>query len=111
MIGIHCLKCRAGYFPTYRERYDQFLRAYFPRVPPPSNAALFRDLTALGCQLAEAHLLRPNAVSDSPASFPVPGDNAVAPGYPKYAPPNTATAAGRVYINPTQYFAGIAPEV
>ena len=98
--------------PTYRERYDQFLRADFPRVPPPSDVALFRDLAALGRQLSEAHLLRPHAVSDPPASFPIPGDNLIAPGYPKYTPPNADNnAAGRVYINPTQYFAGITPEV
>ena len=98
--------------PTYRERYDQFLRADFPRVPPPGDATMFRELAGLGRQLVDAHLLRPDAVSDSPASFPVPGDNTVAPGYPKYAPPdNGHDQAGRVYINSSQYFAGITPQV
>ena len=98
--------------PTYRERYDQFLRTDFPRVPPPVNGALFRELAGLGRRLVDAHLLRPNAVSDSPANFPVQGDNAVAAGYPKYAPPDAdSDEAGRVYINRSQYFAGITPEV
>ncbi len=97
--------------PTYRERYDQFLRADFPRVPLPGNVALFRELAGLGRRLVDAHLLRPDAVGDSPAGFPVPGDNVVAPGYPKYAPVAADGDAGRVYINRSQYFAGIAPEV
>ena len=97
--------------PTYRERYDQFLRADFPRVPLPGNVALFRELAGLGRRLVDAHLLRPGAVGDSPAGFPVPGDNVVAPGYPKYAPAADNGDAGRVYINRSQYFAGIAPQV
>ena len=98
--------------PTYRERYDQFLRADFPRVPPPGNVDLFRELSGLGRRLVDAHLLRPDAVSGSPASFPMPGDNVVAAGYPKYVPPNADNDdAGRVYINRSQYFAGVAPEV
>ena len=98
--------------PTYRERYDQFLRADFPRVPPPTDAGLFRELAYLGRRLVDAHLLHPDAVSDSPASFPVPGDNVVAAGYPKYAPPDAGNdEACRVYINRNQYFAGVSPAV
>ena len=98
--------------PTYRERYDQFLRADFPRVPPPGNMDLFRELSGLGRRLVDTHLLRPDAVNDSPANFPVSGDNVVAAGYPRYAPPDADNDdAGRVYINRNQYFAGVAPEV
>ena len=96
--------------PTYRERYDQFLRADFPRVPLPGNAVLFRELAGLGSLLVEAHLLRFDAVSTPPVSFPVPGDNVVAAGYPKYTP-GDADDDGRVYINRSQYFAGVAPAV
>ena len=98
--------------PTYRERYDQFLRADFPRVPPPGNVDLFRELSSLGRRLVDAHLLRPDAVNDSPANFPVSGDNVVAAGYPRYAPPDADNDdTGRVYINRSQYFAGVTPEV
>ena len=96
--------------PTYRERYDQFLRADFPRVPPPSDAALFRELAGLGRRLVRAHLLHSDAPSDSLVSFPVAGDNVVARGYPKYSP-GDADDQGRVYINRSQYFTGITPEV
>ena len=98
--------------PTYRERYDQFLRADFPRVPPPGNVDLFRELSGLGRRLVDTHLLRPDAVNDSPANFPVSGDNVVAAGYPRYAPPDADNDdTGRVYINRSQYFAGVTPEV
>ena len=96
--------------PAYRERYDQFLRADFPRVPPPGGVVLFCDLAELGRLLVDTHLLRSDAVSTSPTSFPIPGDNVVAPGYPKYTP-GDADDNGRVYINRSQYFAGVAPAV
>ena len=96
--------------PRYRERYDQFLRADFPRVPPPDSVGLFRELADLGSRLVETHLLRSDAVSATSVSFPVPGDNVVAAGYPKYAP-GDADDDGRVYINASQYFAGVAPAV
>ncbi len=96
--------------PTYRGRYNQFLRADFPRVPPPGNVTMFRELAGLGLRLVEAHLLRSEPVSATPVSFPVPGDNVVAAGHPKYAP-GDADDDGRVYINTSQYFAGVAPPV
>ena len=43
---------------AYRERYDQFLRADFPRVPLTRDLELFRALVALGRRLVDAHLLR-----------------------------------------------------
>ena len=50
--------------------------------------------------------------------FPVAGSNSVERGYPKYLPPGEAEpgtgeplADGRIYINETQYFEGVLPEV
>ena len=112
--------------PTYRERYDQFLRADFPRVPLVDDLELFRTLVDLGGRLTRAHLLE-SAPSGQPAvSFPAPGDNVVEKGYPKYYEPgetppleNQPITKGRVYISANarrggkrgQYFEGIAPEV
>jgi predicted helicase len=42
--------------PQYRERYAEFLKIDFPRVPYP-DPATFRPLVALGGQLRELHLL------------------------------------------------------
>ena len=112
--------------PTYRERYDQFLRADFPRVPLVDDVELFRVLVELGGQLTRAHLMEFSLSSQPAVSFPVPGDNVTDKGYPKYYAPGETPLGetapveqGRVYISATakggnkrgQYFEGIAPEV
>ena len=46
------------YSPTYRERYYDFLKYDFPRVPLPQDLGQFRTLAALGQQLIDWHLLK-----------------------------------------------------
>jgi hypothetical protein len=46
---LHC--------PTYRERYFEFLRSDFPRLPLIGNLELFRELSSLGGELTALHLL------------------------------------------------------
>jgi hypothetical protein len=110
--------------PGYRARYAEFLKIDFPRVPLTSDPALFDALVALGAELVDWHLLRRSDRAAEPR-YPVnlqntdpATHNRVTPGYPKYLPPNapepgtgTPLAEGRVYLNPAQYFAGVAPEV
>ena len=79
-------------------------------MPLTSDAALFRRLCALGQELVALHLLESPAVQQSITRYPSAGDNTIAKGYPKYTPP-IGQEAGRVYINKTQYFSGIAPEL
>ncbi|HEX9430655.1 MAG TPA: type ISP restriction/modification enzyme, partial [Candidatus Bathyarchaeia archaeon] len=42
---------------AYRERFSEFLRSDFPRIPLTSNASLFRSLCDLGEQLIAQHTL------------------------------------------------------
>lgn len=44
--------------PAYRERYAEFLRIDFPRIPFPEAAEEFERLSALGWGLVQAHLER-----------------------------------------------------
>ncbi len=44
--------------PIYRTRYVEFLRIDFPRVPFPESADDFDQLSELGWELVQAHLLR-----------------------------------------------------
>jgi predicted helicase len=44
--------------PTYRERYREFLRIDFPRIPFPEERTDFEALSALGWDLVQKHLLR-----------------------------------------------------
>ncbi|MGI8589256.1 MAG: type ISP restriction/modification enzyme [Chloroflexia bacterium] len=101
--------------PSYRARYAEFLKIDFPRLPLTSDLPLFRTLAALGADLVARHLLTKQAPDPDLARYPVPGPNKVESGYPKYVAPVAGDAAsphpGRVYINPTQYFDGVSPEV
>ena len=78
----------------------------FPRLPLTSDPALFRQLCGLGAELTALHLMERDAPAI--ASYPVAGTNRV--DAVRYAEP-TAAAPGRVWINATQYFQGIPPEV
>lgn len=87
--------------PSYREKYKEFLKIDFPRVPYPKDQRQFIDLVALGSQLREIHLLESPVVEKYITKYPIDGDNIVTK--PVYKD-------GNVYINETQYFANV-PEV
>ena len=112
--------------PAYRERYDQFLRSDFPRVPIPDTPDMFRALASVGQRLTDAHLMNSNAPSPSPIGFPVTGDNIIEKAHPKYYAPGekppgvrSPLERGRVYISKNnrrsgkrgQHFDGLAPEI
>ena len=86
----------------------------FPRLPLTENVALFRQLTALGAELAALHLLRKDG-PDAP-NFPAAGTNAVeavryiAPGGELPVKADGWARRGRVYLNAHQYFDGVPPE-
>ncbi len=92
--------------PTYRERYAEFLKIDFPRLPLTSDVELFAALVKLGAELVGLHLMKSPGLSNFISSFDIEGDNEVARGHPKYV-----EAKQRVYINKTQYFGGVAPEI
>ena len=84
--------------PTYREKYKEFLKIDFPRVPYPKDAETFWRLVALGGELRQIHLLESPVVNKFITGYPVTGDNAVVK--PEYK-------NGSVYINPEQYFSDV----
>lgn len=81
--------------PSYREKYKEFLKIDFPRVPYPEDAAQFWKLVALGGQLRGIHLLESPDVEQFITTYPEGGSNTVEK--PLYKD-------GRVYINDGQYF-------
>ena len=88
--------------PSYRERYAEFLKIDFPRVPLTSSLELFRTLTAHGETLVALHLME--RVGSPISSYPVDGDNVV----DKVSfTENEDGKTGRVYINKTQHFDGV----
>jgi len=92
--------------PTYRQRYAEFLKLDFPRLPLTSDVSLFEALVQLGAELVDLHLMKSAKLLDFVTTFDVDGDNEVARGYPKYS-----EAAQRVAINKTQFFGGVSPEI
>ncbi|KAF5431907.1 putative helicase [Candidatus Methanophagaceae archaeon] len=92
------------YSPTYRKRYEEFLKIDFPRVPLPLDLEKFKNLSALGKELVELHLLRHPSLSETEIGFPVSGLNTVEKV--RYEEENR-----RVYFNKEQYFEGISKAV
>ena len=99
------------YSPTYRERYYDFLRYDFPRIPLPQDIDRFRTLAALGQRLMDWHLLKDGSrlqVALTGRSTPTrhrfegEGDGVV--GRVRYVD-------GQVWINPSQYFTDVPIEV
>lgn len=86
--------------PTYREKYKEFLKIDFPRVPAPTQEE-FERMVPLGRQLRELHLMKAPSLGDYDTTFPVAGDNLVE---------TVKCDAGKVWINGTQYF-GNVPEL
>ena len=88
--------------PAYRERYKEFLKIDFPRVPSPADAAQFRKLAAIGAELRALHLLESPRLDNPPFTFPIAGDNVV--NKPMFK-------NGQVWINKTQYVGNVPEEV
>jgi predicted helicase len=81
--------------PTYREKYKEFLKIDFPRVPYPKDKETLWKLVKLGGEIRQIHLLESFKVEEFITSYPVGGDNIVV--NPKYK-------ENKVYINDTQHF-------
>ena len=63
--------------PTYRQRYAEFLKIDFPRVPLTSNDQLFKDLGAKGQALVDLHLMKSKKLNKLITKMSGDGDNAV----------------------------------
>ena len=85
--------------PNYREKYKEFLKIDFPRVPYPKDASTFWQLIKLGGELRQIHLLESPIVESYITQYPIDGDNIV--DKIKY---HDDSGVGKVYINETQYF-------
>lgn len=87
--------------PSYREKYKEFLKIDFPRVPYPEDQETFWQLVKLGGEIRQIHLLESPKVEEYITQYPIDGDNEVVkPIYKE----------GKVYINATQYFDNV-PEI
>ncbi len=86
--------------PSYREKFKEFLKIDFPRIPYPKDKEIFKKFVKLGTELRLLHLLESPKVSQFITTYPVAGDNEVE---------KVLFKNGKVYINDEQYF-GNVPE-
>lgn len=84
--------------PTYREKYKEFLKIDFPRVPYPKDAKSFWKLVEKGKAIRELHLLESPLLEHRITQYPIAGTNQV--GKVRYED-------GKVYINESQYFSNV----
>lgn len=85
---------------AYRQRYAEFLKSDFPRIPYPKDRKTFHALAEYGNALRKLHLMESEKLNDLVTTYPVDGDHEVKkPRFDK----------GKVWINETQYF-GNVPE-
>ncbi|MEQ8281373.1 MAG: type ISP restriction/modification enzyme [Parvibaculum sp.] len=88
---------------VYREKYNEFLRTDFPRVPFPDERSDFELLSTLGWELAQSHLLQ--EVPDLGFGlYRGKGDHEVVK--PHYVPAEKA-----LYINEKQSFAPVPENI
>lgn len=92
------------YSKSYREKYNEFLKTDFPRIPFTDDYDKFQQLSELGNELIEAHTLNKDYSNSSIARYPVEGDNLV--DKIKYDADNQ-----RIYINKSQYWENVPKDV
>ena len=90
--------------PTYRERYVEFLKTDFPRLPLTSDLKLFRWLAAKGAELVALHLMESPKLNNFSTTFPLKGDDVV-------EKVQFTDNDKRVWINARQYFGGVPKTV
>ena len=92
--------------PTYREKYNAFLKTGFPKVTYPKNQNTFWQLVKLGSEIRQLHLLESPKVEEPITNYRGEGDNIITRKITKsdigYEP--TTDTHGKVWINDTQYF-------
>lgn len=79
----------------YREKYKEFLKIDFPRVPFPKDTQTFRKLVKLGTELRKTHLLESDKVEQYRTTYEISGNNTIE---------KIAYKEGKVWINKEQYF-------
>ncbi len=92
------------YSNIYREKYAEFLKIDFPRVPFTSDQALFIKMAELGKALVDLHLLDSPALDSPLAKYQGGGTN------DRVEKIVYKENEQRIYINKDKYFEGVTPE-
>lgn len=90
------------YANIYREKYAEFLKSDFSRIPFTHDKSMFKEMAKLGEELAAIHLLKSPHLDKTFSKFEISGDNVVK---------KVQYTGGNVFINDSQYFSNIPTEV
>ncbi|GAA8164730.1 hypothetical protein HpKG12_04260 [Helicobacter pylori] len=104
------------YSPNYRKRYEEFLKADFPKILFTKNKDLFRALSLLGIELIGLHVLNQESLNHS---FEKLKDKTIGESCYKEAhdrnpiikKPSHNEPEKRLYINHSAYFRGVSQEI
>jgi len=93
------------YSNVYRERYAEYLKIDFPRIPFTKDTQLFKQMAGYGKAIADLHLMQSSELDTPIAKYQGKSDN------DRVEHVSYDVAQGRIYINQDKYFEGISPEV
>ncbi|WRA92219.1 N-6 DNA methylase [Helicobacter pylori] len=102
------------YSPNYRKRYEEFLKADYPKILFTNNKDLFRVLSLLGIELIGLHVLNQESLNHS---FEKLKDANIGESYYKeehdriIKKPSHNEPEQRLYINHSAYFRGVSQEI
>ncbi|GAA8505691.1 hypothetical protein HpDR57_17280 [Helicobacter pylori] len=104
------------YSPNYRKRYEDFLKADYPKILFTNNKDLFRALSLLGIELIGLHVLNKESLNHS---FEKLKDATIGGSYykevhernPIIKKPSYNEPEQRLYINHSAYFRGVSEEI
>jgi len=86
--------------PTYRQKFNEFLKIDFPRIPFVKDFKVFKQLSEIGKELVNLHLMKTKLKTST--KFGVQGPNVI-----KFV----RCKDNKVYINKDQFFDGVSEEV
>jgi len=91
---------------SYREKFDEYLKIDFPRIPYPKTKKDFWRLVKFGNELRQLHLLEAPILENFITSYPEKGNNIIERDIVKkdFEIIDKKNNFGRIWINETQYF-------
>jgi predicted helicase len=94
------------YSNTYRQKYNEFLKIDFPRIPFTKDYQLFQKLAEFGKKLVDLHLLKASKLNKPIVKFKGAGDNSI-DKIEYLALKDNQNVGGCVWINENQHFDGV----
>ncbi|RVY54253.1 type ISP restriction/modification enzyme [Helicobacter pylori] len=110
------------YSPNYRKRYEEFLKADYPKILFTNNKDLFRALSLLGIELIGLHVLNQESLNHGFEKLKdaTIGESCYSPSSkltevhdrnPIIKKPSHKKPEQRLYINSSAYFMGVSEEI